>query len=885
MSEACCRSSGHDGGHSGDPNRPWWLQHLAYIRIAAVAMAIACVWGNVFGAGAERVLGLMAVAFCGYPIFREALEASFQKRMTMELSMTIALVAALAIGENLTALVIVLFVLVAEDLEKRTIDGGRRSISKLLSLLPQTALIKRGEQQFEEVSLAEVSIGDIVLVKPGSRVVVDGMVVAGNSFVDESAVTGEAVAAEKLPGYSVYAGTINQAGSLEVEAERVGSDTTFGRIIHAVEESSRTRATVQKLADRIAGYLVVFALSAAALTYALTGDIHHTISVILVAGACGVAAGTPLAVLGSIAYAARRGSIIKGGLYLEKLGSIDTVVFDKTGTLTFGAPEVVAVLPADGTTTADVVQTAATAERVSEHPLAKAILARSVQLNLVPSVTTEFDYVPGRGIVCRSEAGQSISVGNQALLKDLKIRGLPPGPVRRDVSEVLVARDGEFVGRIQISDRVRPEARQVVQDLQAMGIRTVMLTGDAEPVAKAVAAQLGIQEVAAELRPEDKCNYVKQLKARGCKVAVVGDGINDAPALVEAEVGIAVGSGSAIALESADVVLISNNLQRLVDTLNTARRCRRVIYFNLVGTIVVDAVGMLCAGFGLLNPMLAALVHVGSELAFMANSARLFPMFSFGRRSRFNESSDKTTVKTDAKSKGQPSTGEASKTSSEGTKDLGSPEAMKDLGSPEGAKDAGSSEGIKDLSSPEGTKDLGSPEGTKDAGSPEGTKDLGSPEATKDLSSPEGAKDLGSPEGIKDLSSSEGTKDLGSPEGTKGLSSPEGTKDAGAPDGAKSLSSPEGIKDAGLPDGTRALSSSEGTEDAGSPEGTNLSSPDGTKDLSSHERAEDLISSEGTEDDVAGTECTESHLRVPCRACEFADSRAGVCGLCGDGCH
>lgn len=626
MSDHCGCSHGPRGSHS--TRQPafggWFVFKMDFLRMAVATISIALVWLHVIQRG-EQIFGLIALSFCAYPIAREAVEALSHKRMTMELSMAIALLAALAIGEVLTALVIVLFVLIAEDLERRTVEGGRRSIGRLLDNLPQTALVRSGDQ-FVETALATVKPGDLVLIKPGSRVVVDGTVLAGSSFIDESAITGESLAAEKLAGSLVYAGTINQSGALEVRTERVGADTTYGRVVHAVEDAEKTRASMQRLGDKLSGYLVIFAMTAALVTFLCTGRIRDTISVILVAGACGIAAGTPLAILGSIAFAARRGSIIKGGLYLERLADVDTVVFDKTGTLTLGAPHVVSVLPAPGESTAGVLQAAATAERVSEHPLAQAILKRSSELDLNLGTLNHFDYLPGRGIVCQSEAGR-ITVGNQALMQEQKVLGLPDEPAPRDLSEVMVACNQKFVGRIRVADRLRPEARQVVAELQRLGIRVTMLTGDAAPVARSVAAQLGIHEVASDLRPEEKCQYVRALAQKGRKVAVIGDGINDAPALMEASVGVAVGSGTDIALECADVVLISNNLLRLVDTLRIARRCRRVIYFNFVGTVLVDSIGMLCAAMGLLNPLVAALIHVGSELAFIANSARLFPIF------------------------------------------------------------------------------------------------------------------------------------------------------------------------------------------------------------------------------------------------------------------
>ncbi|MBI3119440.1 MAG: cation-translocating P-type ATPase, partial [Candidatus Hydrogenedentes bacterium] len=342
----------------------------AVLRIGFAGAAAAASWFGLWRSLADfDVIALVATLAAGYPIFREAIENLLARRMTMELSMTIALVAALAIGEFFTALVIVFFVLVAEELEGLTVGRGRRAIKDLLDLLPHQASVRR-DGAVAELAVTALQAGDIVLVKPGGRIPVDGTVVSGSSFVDQATITGESLPVEKLPGSRVYAGTINQSGTLDVRTEGIGRDTAFGKIIEAVERAEHSRAPIQRLADRLAGYLVYFAIGCAALTFIVTRDIRSTISVVIVAGACGIAAGTPLAVLGAIGRAARQGAIIKGGLYLEVLGTVDTIVLDKTGTLTLGQPTVAHVHPCPGETEAGVVEAAAIAERPSEHPLA-----------------------------------------------------------------------------------------------------------------------------------------------------------------------------------------------------------------------------------------------------------------------------------------------------------------------------------------------------------------------------------------------------------------------------------------------------------------------------------------------------------------------------------
>jgi heavy metal translocating P-type ATPase len=593
------------------------------VRIVFVAIAAGAFWF----AGVHLSLPLVLVGvFCslvsGYPIFHEAIENILERRMTMELSMAIAILAALAIREVFTALVITLFVLVAEVLEGLTVGRGRRAIRHLINLLPSTATVgERGG--WREVGVEQVLVGDVVLIKPGGRIPVDGSVVGGHSFVDQATITGESMPVEKSIGKEVYAGTINQSGALEVRVERLGRDTTFGKIIQAVEQAEQSRAPIQRIADRLAGYLVYFAFGAAILTFLVTHNIRSTISVIIVAGACGIAAGTPLAILGAIGRAAQQGAIIKGGLYLEKLAEVDTILLDKTGTLTFGTPELLDVHPAPEISAALLLKTAAMAESRSEHPVAKAILKKATELGIAYEGSSQFEYTPGKGISAICD-GDEVIVGSENLLLERGI-SFSRGNGHSADSQVFVARKGKFLGTLVVADRLRPEAKQAIQSLRSMGLRTVLLTGDAKAVAEDVGKKLGVDEVASELLPEQKLEYVKRLADASHAVAMVGDGVNDAPALAQATVGVAMGSGTDVAQESADVVLIGSDLSKLVETLRIARRCRRTILQNFVGTLVVDSIGVGMASFGLLNPLLAAFIHVSSELVFILNSARLVP--------------------------------------------------------------------------------------------------------------------------------------------------------------------------------------------------------------------------------------------------------------------
>lgn len=612
----------HDDDHHGHDHAFEWQE---MVRIALVALAAAAVWFRLWEPlTAVSVIGVAGLLIGGWPIFKEGFENLIAKRMTMELSMSIAIIAAAAISEFFTALVITLFVLVAEVLEGMTVSRGRRAIRDLLDFLPRAVSVRRAGS-VSEVDVDTLAVGDAVLVNPGGRIPVDGIVIAGHSFVDQARITGESMPLEKTTGAAVFAGSINQSGALEIRTERIGRDTSYGKIIEAVEQAERSRAPVQRLADRMAGYLVYFALAAAVLTYLLTRDIRATISVIIVTGACGIAAGTPLAILGGIGRAARGGAIIKGGLFLEQLGQVNTVVLDKTGTLTYGEPEVRTLIPVAGVDATALLDAAASAELRSEHPLGKTIVQYAKAQERSPKEPERFGYTPGRGIDATVD-GELVLVGNQALMQAHGI-ALPSDLLvgHPEASEVFVARGGALLGAIVIADGVRPEARQAITAIHAMGIKTILLTGDAQPVADSVARQLGIVEVAANLLPEDKRERVKQLVASGRKVAMVGDGVNDAPALIEADVGVAMGSGTDVARESADIVLLGNDLLKFAETLALARRTRRIIWANFAGTIGVDLVGIGLAAFGVLNPLMAAFIHVASELAFILNSARLLP--------------------------------------------------------------------------------------------------------------------------------------------------------------------------------------------------------------------------------------------------------------------
>ena len=598
------------------------LARIALVGAAAVGLYLARS-ARVPGALLAAV-GAAALLIGCWPILAEAWEDLRERRMSMELSMLLAIVAAAVIGEWGSALVIALFVLAAEILEDLSMDRGRDALTDLMSFLPDT--VTRIEPDGNRtVPVGELRPGDVIAVGPGGRIAVDGVVRSGRADVDQSRITGESLPVGAEPGSRVFAGSMTR-GALEITVESVGEESSYGRIVSAVRQAQGSRAPVQRLADRLAAYLVYLALAAALVTWLLTRDARATISVVIVAGACGVAAGTPLAVLAAIARAARGGAFVKDGTHLERLSAVDTVVLDKTGTITQGQPRVVRVSPVgeagaggDGDGAAgpgedDLLRWAAAAEWHSEHPLGRAVVREAAVRGLTVPEPSEVSYAPGVGVSAVVE-GRGVRVGRA------------PGGLDAGTSLVAVDVDGARIGTIALADQLRPGAGAAIAGLRRMGVSLLMLTGDSPEAAERVAGRVGLapHEVRAGLLPEEKNAVIEDLRRRGASVAMVGDGVNDAPALAVADVGVAMGSGTDVAREAGDVVLISSDPADLVATLRVARRARRIIMTNFAGTVVVDVIGMVLAGLGLLGPVAAAVVHVGSESAFILNSARLIP--------------------------------------------------------------------------------------------------------------------------------------------------------------------------------------------------------------------------------------------------------------------
>ena len=542
------------------------------------------------------------------------------------------------------AAVITVLVLLGQVLELRAREQTGGAIRALLNLAPKTARRVRGDGSDEEVPLEAVQVGDCLRVRPGDSVPVDGAVLEGHSAIDESMVTGESMPVGKAPGANVIGGTLNGTGSLIMRAEKIGSDTVLARIVQMVAEAQRSRAPIQRLADLVSAWFVpaviVVAVAAfvawiifgppPAFAYALVA----AVSVVIIACPCALGLATPMSIMVGVGKGASAGVLIKNAEALERFETIDTLVVDKTGTLTEGKPRVVAVIPAEGFDEETILSLAASLEQASEHPLAAAIVTAATERGIKSAATGQFSSVTGKGVVGKIDQRQ-VAVGNAALLKDLGIHGASldrrVDELRRDgATAIFVAADGRSAGIIAIADPIKATTPAAIDRLKADGVRIVMLTGDNRTTARAVAAKLGIGEVAADVLPQEKHAIVARLRGEGRAVAMAGDGVNDAPALAEADVGVAMGTGTDVAMQSAGVTLVKGDLAGIARVRALSRATMSNIRQNLLFAFIYNAMGVpIAAGalypfFGLtLSPAIAAAAMSLSSVSVVANALRL----------------------------------------------------------------------------------------------------------------------------------------------------------------------------------------------------------------------------------------------------------------------
>ncbi len=575
-------------------------------------------------------LGLVATLFGGFQRLITGFKDVYNRKITVNVFVTVALIATVAVGEFLSAAIIVFIMAVAGAFESYTLDKNRRSIRNLLDLTPKTATIRRQGQEVA-VTLSEVQVGDVAVVRPGERIPVDGVVKAGASSVNQAPITGESMPVEKFTGSEVFSGTLNETGRLEIMTTKTGEDTTLARIVQLVENAQETKAPIQNIADRFTVWFLPAVLVLAVIGFFTSGDIKVAVSVLLVACPCAFAIATPTAVTAGISNMARRAVLIKGGIFFELAGKLDRLLVDKTGTFTLGRPKVVEIVAFDGVPEDEVLRLAAIAEKYSEHPLARAVMALSNERGIEAPEPDEFRAEVGMGVTAMW-SDKEILVGKDKYLQanDISI----PEIIEQTVSDqtqqgrtaMLVANDMKPVGLIAIADEVRPETPRVISALKRdFGIEKItMITGDNHRVAKAIAAQIGMDDFQAELLPEQKQELVRGLQSEGHLVGMIGDGINDAPALALADIGFAMGTaGTDVAIETADVTLMNDDLSRVAEFVWMSQKVLRRIKLNIFFSIIYNVVGLIMASLGMLTPVLAVIFQEAGCITVVFSSTLL----------------------------------------------------------------------------------------------------------------------------------------------------------------------------------------------------------------------------------------------------------------------
>lgn len=582
--------------------------------------------------GAESMLAassaLVGALIMGVPIVWTSIKDLWKGILSINELVSLAVLAAFASGNYQTAGIVAFFMLLGEIIEMRTADGARKSIESLIKLAPTKArrITQNGAE--EEIPASQLQIGDVVRVRPGDNVAADGVIVTGQGSFNQANITGESLPVDKKPGDDVFAGTQNLTGVLEIRVSRAGQDTTLGQVHSLILAAEKTRLPIMRIIDQYMQYYTPLVLVIATLVWAFTFDLERVIAVLIVACPCAFILATPSAMVAALSAAARLGILIKNVGDIELAARINAFVFDKTGTLTHGQLMVNRLSPVEGVEPAQLLQIAASAEKYSNHPTAKAINALALEAEIALYEPSDFTETAGRGVSAQVE-GASVIIGRSQWLQDNGVSGDFLNAVDLNEAEgfsiLYVASKGQFIGWIGLQDETRAEAKESLADLSENGVRRIaMVSGDRRPVAERVAKEIGCEEVVAECLPQDKVDFVAMMRERGYRVAVVGDGVNDAPALAAGDVGIAMGAaGSEVAINSATIALMNNDLRRLPFLVKLSRSTRSVINQNfLFGTLFI-IFGLAFASWGYINPIVAALLHNAGSLIVVFNSARL----------------------------------------------------------------------------------------------------------------------------------------------------------------------------------------------------------------------------------------------------------------------
>ncbi len=592
---------------------------------AVLLIAVAGEWFGLFERVTDVVpwpVGWALVLIGGAPIFWNVLRATWRRQVISHTLMSLGVIAALAVGQWTTAAVVVFFMHLGNFAESFTTERSRQAVKRLTQLAPKTARVERDGNEVE-VPVGEVQVGDTIVVRPGESIPVDGEVMSGQATIDQAAITGESMPVEVSAGSHVFAATIARLGSIRLRATHVGRDTTFGRVIKMVEEAEAHRADVQRLADRFSAYFLPVVAGIALLTFLISRNPLATAAVLVVACSCSMALATPIAMLASIGAGASRGLLIKGGKYLELLARADVLLIDKTGTITLGRPQITDIVSLAGIAQTDLLSLAASCERYSEHPLAEAVRREAVAQGLTLREPVNFEAIPGYGVRAQLD-GASIAVGNTRMIEAGTMQSEVRALEEQGKTLLLVSQDDRLIGVLAAADTIRPEIPAALSAMRAFGVQHIeLLTGDNERIASTLAHTLGIA-YRAQLLPEDKIAIVKQYQARGHTVVMVGDGVNDAPALAQANVGIAMGvAGTDVAMDAAHMALMRDDWRLVPDVFAIAHRTMRVVKMNIAFTALYNLVGLSLAAFGVLPPIFAAAAQSLPDLGILANSSRL----------------------------------------------------------------------------------------------------------------------------------------------------------------------------------------------------------------------------------------------------------------------
>jgi Zn2+/Cd2+-exporting ATPase len=584
--------------------------------------------GVINSAHAHTWLYLAAALVGSVYIWWSAIQGIRERDFTADIPVSFATAAALIIGQYSAAAVVAVLLLLGGMLEEFVSARAGNALDELSKLLPDRVTVRRDGEDLV-VPLEEVQSAELVLIRSGDRIPIDGVVARGIASVNQAAITGESLAIEKQPGDAVFAGTLNELGALEVRATKVGEETTLGQIRRMVEEAQQQKAPIERILNRYAKFYTPAALILGVLVWWVSGDILRAITILIVFCPCVMVLATPTALVASIGNAALRGSLVKKGATIEALAKVTAVAFDKTGTLTFGQPKLATIQPLEEMTETELLRLAAIAEKLSEHPLGRAIVQAALAREVAVPDPEEFTVLPGLGVRARIDNSEVV-IGRPRLLSEQGITvGEGVAARARNLaafgrSVILVARNSRVEGLLVLEDTLRPEASKVITRLKKLGIRTVLVTGDNSVTAERIAGELGISEVHADVLPAQKVEIVKQLQAQGMNVAFVGDGVNDGPALATANVGVAMGlGGTDVAIETAEIALLSDDLTKLPHLLSLSRQAMRAIKQNLIFSLSVLAIAVGLAIPGILLPVTGALLHELSSIPVIANSARL----------------------------------------------------------------------------------------------------------------------------------------------------------------------------------------------------------------------------------------------------------------------